>query len=149
MQRLVKRPGFAAASIGTLILVHLAVVAMVLRADREFVYIGDHALPEACSLRKVYGIPCPTCGMTRGAVLALHGHVGESMATNAAAPVLIGVALLLGLTLATAGGLKLAGRERAAAWLTRWVRRAGLTGGALWVVALAANWIVTLRSLPS
>jgi hypothetical protein len=147
MRKLASKPGFAAATIGAVILLHLIALPLVLRADREFVYFGSTALPEMCSLRKIYGIPCPTCGMTRGVVLTLHGQVKDAAATNAAAPVLAGVSLILGVFLMSSGGLRMARRERWAAKLTRWTRNIGITGSAGWVIALALNWIIELRHL--
>ena len=147
MRGLAHKPGFAAACMGAVILAHLAVLPLALGADRDFVYFRGEALPEACSLRRVFGVPCPTCGMTRGVVLALHGRVGDSAATNASAPVLVGVALMLGSSLAGAGGLRLAGRGRAADGLTRWIRIAGLAGAGMWAVVLMLNWVAELRAL--
>jgi hypothetical protein len=116
-------------------------------ADRDLVYFRGEPLPEACSLRKLYGLPCPTCGMTRGLVLAVHGKLADSVSTNAAAPVLAGIGLALGLLLAGSGGLRLAGRERAAARLARWARLIGLAGAGAWPAVLAANWIAALWHL--
>jgi hypothetical protein len=147
MKRFASKPGFAALAAGIVILLHLLAIPMVLRADREFVYFGSTALPEMCSLRKVYGVPCPTCGMTRGLVLSLHGQVQDAIETNAAAPALAALSLVLGMFLTSSGGLRLAGRERWAARLSRWIRYAGIGGGAGWALVLALNWAAALRHL--
>ena len=144
MRTLAARPGFAAAVIGAVILLHLVAVPLVLRADQDFVYFGSRALPEACALRAAYGIPCPTCRMTRGVVLALHGRLRESAAVNASAPVLVGLGLLLGLFVSANGGLQLAGRASLAARIRTWTLWIGVAGGAAWLLALAANWIAEL-----
>ena len=38
--------------------------------------------PIMCGARLAFGLPCPLCGGTRGAALALRGEVGESVAYN-------------------------------------------------------------------
>ena len=38
--------------------------------------------PLACPLRSITGIPCPLCGMTRACIVAVHGHLGASLAFN-------------------------------------------------------------------
>jgi hypothetical protein len=38
--------------------------------------------PTLCGARLAFGIPCPLCGGTRGAALALRGRVRESVAYN-------------------------------------------------------------------
>ena len=38
--------------------------------------------PVWCGARLGFGIPCPLCGGTRGAALALRGHIGESITYN-------------------------------------------------------------------
>jgi hypothetical protein len=86
MRRFVSNPGFAAIVLGALILAHLAVAALLFTADRDFVYFGSKAMPEMCPFRKTFGLPCPTCGITRGVVLSLHGRLTDAVATNALLP---------------------------------------------------------------
>jgi Protein of unknown function (DUF2752) len=38
--------------------------------------------PTLCWARLAFGIPCPLCGGTRGAALALRGRIGESVEYN-------------------------------------------------------------------
>ena len=38
--------------------------------------------PTLCGARLAFGLPCPLCGGTRGAALALRGQIGESVAYN-------------------------------------------------------------------
>lgn len=42
-----------------------------------------------CPVRGATGLPCPGCGLTRGAVALARGEWGESLAAHAFAPVLI------------------------------------------------------------
>ena len=38
--------------------------------------------PTLCGARLAFGLPCPLCGGTRGAALALRGQIGESVGYN-------------------------------------------------------------------
>jgi hypothetical protein len=51
--------------------------------------------PTVCMLRRVTGLPCPSCGMTRGVALCLRGHPLEATGYNPLTlPVLVGAFLL-------------------------------------------------------
>jgi hypothetical protein len=147
MRTLTSKPGFAALTIGVVVLLHLAVFGLLFSADLETVSFQGHVLPETCSWKTVLGVPCPTCGMTRGIVLAMHGQWAASYAVNRSALVLVASALLVGFGLASAGVLRLREQHRASDELGYWTQRIGLAGGGLWVAMLAVNWTLVLRSL--
>jgi hypothetical protein len=48
--------------------------SMVLTTSDEWVYAFGWPLPEVCTLRKVLGIRCPGCGLTRSFVFMGHGE---------------------------------------------------------------------------
>ena len=148
MKALASRPGFAPMTIGSIILLHLAAFALFLSANLETVSFLGNVLPETCSWKTVYGIPCPTCGMTRGVVLALHGQLTDSFEVNRSAPILAASALLIGCGLFLAGYLRLRNQAGASAGFSIWTQRVGLTGGGLWLLMLAVNWTLVLRALP-
>jgi hypothetical protein len=64
--------------------VTLAGLGVVLLAGRA---VSIHAPP--CPLRSLTGVPCPGCGMTRTADAVISGQVGEALATDAAAVLLL------------------------------------------------------------
>jgi preprotein translocase subunit SecG len=41
--------------------------------------IGSLTLPETCTFKKLTGLPCPGCGLTRSMVAAVHGDVKQSL----------------------------------------------------------------------
>jgi hypothetical protein len=53
------------------------------------------SVPYRCPLRALTGIPCPFCGMTRGVIEAVHGHVVDSFLYNPGALLLVALAVAL------------------------------------------------------
>ena len=53
------------------------------------------SVPYRCPLRALTGIPCPFCGMTRGVIEAVHGHLVDSFLFNPGALLLVAVAVAL------------------------------------------------------
>ncbi len=55
-------------------------------------------LPNTCPLRRLTGIPCATCGMTRAASALSHGELAQASAFNIAAiPLAMLLSVLVGL----------------------------------------------------
>lgn len=73
-----------------------------------------------CLIKRVTGLPCPTCGFTRGALSLLSGRRGQGWLYN---PLLFSVLVLFFLAtgirvfFAHAVTIRLSRRERAIAWL--------------------------------
>jgi hypothetical protein len=86
---------------------------------------------ELCLLKRLTGLPCPTCGLTRGILALLHGRLTDAIAFNPLAFVILGVAAigLLG-RLALGVGLRLD--------LSRGERK---VAGILAVALLLSNWV--------
>lgn len=61
-----------------------------------------HRAPGVCLFRRVFGLPCPTCGLTRSTVAAGHLRVRESVAYHP-----LGIPVLIGMWLAATGLLPL------------------------------------------
>lgn len=53
------------------------------------------SVPYRCPLRAITGIPCPFCGMTRGVIEAVHGHLSASFLFNPGAMLLVALAVAL------------------------------------------------------
>ena len=92
-----------------------------------------------CPLHAVTGIPCPTCGMTRGLGCLLHGHLAAAFLFN---PLMI-VALLCGGLYVLYAGAVVIGRFPRLRW-DPLSRRASISVRAVVVILIAANWIYLL-----
>ena len=49
-----------------------------------------------CWFKETFGIPCPTCGVTRSVILTLHGRVGQAIALNIGGPALVAGCMIFG-----------------------------------------------------
>jgi len=91
-------------------------------------WLGHHLF--VCTLKRLTGIPCPTCGSTRGVISLLHGHPIEAWKHN---PLVLSVlaflaaALILRVTLGRAVTVRLSRIEQGIAWV-------------LFAAAFLANW---------
>jgi hypothetical protein len=55
------------------------------------------ALPQVvlCPLRRLTGVPCPFCGMTRSVTALVHGDVGASLVWNPGGMMVVALAVAL------------------------------------------------------
>ena len=99
------------------------------RTDGSNVFFGPWRFPLACAFKAAYGIPCATCGMTRGWIAAIHGRFAEARAFNGYALETLGATMVLAVALAVVASLA-----------RRSVRGAlvlGVAAALLWAVAWA------------
>jgi len=131
----------AAAAVGLVLLLQLALAGLLLRASELGVWLAGIPLGGACLFRQRTGLPCPTCGMTRSVVLSLHGHLSAALRLNPAGPLWVLAVGVIAVAL-----LWLSWRQRTcgpaeAQAAARWVRVLALAhGGALGLV-LAFHWV--------
>ena len=141
-----ERPGFCAFLVGCSIVVQCALMRLLLTADAARVYFLGRPILWECGLRAKYGLPCPTCGMTRSVVLALHGEWTAAWQMSPG-----GVAAVLGMLLgiAAAWALALTQWRRANDWeaaVGRAIRRAAPVYGAAAATVWLAGWVVAFQS---
>ncbi|MBI1373065.1 MAG: DUF2752 domain-containing protein [Phycisphaera sp.] len=91
-----------------------------------------------CVWRSEHGTPCPTCGYTTAIVLATHGRIGASAATQPAGMLL---AMVTAMAVWIAGWVAWTGSTVPGAVLARWMR--ARTFGVIIAIMLAA-WIYKL-----
>jgi len=93
---------------------------------------------ELCLFRKLTGVPCPTCGATRGVLSILHGRPLRAWALN---PLLFTVAAaaaaMLALRVASARSLRVE---------CRWTRRGTVLAWGIAVALVLANWAYVIAT---
>ncbi|GAC66562.1 DUF2752 domain-containing protein [Gordonia soli] len=70
---------------GGLVLAGVAAVGVAASLSPDAVAHG----PELCPFRRMTGLPCPGCGLTRSWVALAHGEVGQAFAFNVFGPLLL------------------------------------------------------------
>jgi len=113
---------------GGIILLDAAVARLALAADDARVYVFGHPIVWECSMRRI-GLPCPTCGITRSVVMALHGEIGRAWRMAPGGPVLAAGLLIMAVVL-------LGSTFRRTPW-PRWIR----AGGVVYAVAAMVIWL--------
>jgi hypothetical protein len=74
----------------TIVLVLASVMSV--RGGRQVLLPGvSVALPELCTMKRLWGIDCPGCGMTRAFIALAHGDVSAAWSFNPAAILLFGM----------------------------------------------------------
>ena len=79
-----------------------------------------HRPVQLCLVKHLTGVPCPTCGFTRGAIFLIHGHISQAWLYN---PLLYSVLALFfaatAVRIISARSLRinLTATERSAAWI--------------------------------
>jgi hypothetical protein len=138
------KPGSAPLMMAGFLLFQLAAAATLLRATEDGVSVAGIPLGGACLFRRLTGLPCPTCGMTRSVVLSLHGHLAAALRVNPA-----GICWVLAVAAIAAALLWLGWRQRTegaarAGTASRRVRILALVQGVSVGVVLALHWIHAL-----
>jgi hypothetical protein len=131
------RAGFPALTVSCVILADALAARWLLRADEERVYVLGRPIAYVCALRARYGLPCPTCGLTRSVVMSLHGEIGRAWRMAPAGPVAVLGLIALALALLGLGLFEWTRASKPAARMQRWIRR----GAAIYAVGLLAVWL--------
>ena len=66
----------------------MVLASLLLTADLDAVYLMGRALPESCLSRRVFGVSCPGCGLTRAFVLTAHLELAAAFRAHALGPIL-------------------------------------------------------------
>jgi hypothetical protein len=100
----------------------LLVVCAWLALGGAAVYLGSRLERplQLCLFKRVTGLPCPTCGFTRGALCVVNGHLGQAWLHNPllfSALALLFAACLGRVLFARSIKITLTRTERSAAWI--------------------------------
>lgn len=68
-------------------------------ATQTSVFFAGHELRGGCLLRGLFGFQCPSCGLTRSALMALGGDLHAAVSLNPGGPLFVLGALILGASL--------------------------------------------------
>jgi hypothetical protein len=147
VQRLSSKAGFTAAVLGTMLLLELAVTRLVLTADEDFVYVLGRRINIVCAARQRLGVPCPTCGLTRGFVLTVHGRIREAWRLSPTGPLAAIGILGMGVALLVFAGLERRRAPRQAAVMKRWVQAGALVYAALGTLIWGGSWLSVVMRL--
>jgi hypothetical protein len=93
-----------------------------------------HQPVQLCLIKRLTGVPCPTCGFTRGAIALLEGHFARALLYNPLLYLVLGLffaATAVRIVSARGVRISLTGKERLAAWI--------LAG-----VLFAVNWVYVI-----
>jgi hypothetical protein len=133
-------PGLA----GALILLALFAARAFASATAERVYVLGYEARWPCLFRRLFALPCPGCGLTRGSLLTLDGQFGAAFALNPAAPLVVFGLAALAAALVALALLRGASAPLAAAQLRRRMSTGLRLYGALVGAVLLVNWVAEL-----
>jgi len=135
------RPGFPALIIGCVTLADVLAAHWLLRADEEHVFVLGRPIAWVCALRSRYGLPCPTCGLTRSVVMSLHGEFGRAWRMAPVGPVAVGGLVALAVAMLVLAWLQWRPQKADSLnWESGapvWIRK----GAAIYAVGAIAVWL--------
>jgi Protein of unknown function (DUF2752) len=143
---LAARPGFPAFIIGCVTLADLATGRALLRADEARVYLAGRPLDFQCAFRAATGLPCPTCGLTRSAVMSLHAEFARAWSMAPGGPVAVAGVAAFAMAMVVLAFVQWVGVEDRTAFVRRWIRRGALAYGAAATIVWLGGWIVNLEA---
>jgi hypothetical protein len=133
-------PGF----VGALVLALLLILRALASADAEHVFVMGRELRWGCLFRRAFGLPCPACGMTRGVLLTLHGHITDALRVNPAAVVLTLGVILFAAALVFVAVYQRARDPLASGRLHARLRLASRAYAGLLFAVMLAHWVVEI-----
>ncbi len=124
-----------------MLLLELAVTAVLFTADDDFVYFLGRRINVVCAARQRFGVPCPTCGFTRGFVLTVHGCVREAWRLSPTGPLAAIGILGMGVALLSFANFERRRSLRRVADFKRWVQAGALAYGGLATLIWISSWL--------
>ena len=142
-RQLGRATGGAGAS-GALLLLALFAARAFASATPERVYVLGYEAHWACLFSRLFALPCPGCGLTRGTLLALDGRLTEAFALNPAAPLVVFGLAALAAALISLHLLRGTRSAHAAGLFAQRLRTGVRLYGALTGAVLLVNWLAQL-----
>jgi len=141
------RPGFIPSMLGLFLAAELAVSRFAFSADTNLVCILGYPINIACALRQRFGIPCPTCGFTRGFVLTLHGDLPAAWRLSPSGPLFAIATAAAALVCFLFTILQTRGMTSSIPSLRKWVQGLALGYSAAGICVWLATWVSVVRGL--
>ncbi len=138
--------GFPASVVGGVILADALAARWLLRADDEHVFVLGRRIEWVCALRARYGLPCPTCGLTRSVVMSLHGDFTRAWRVAPVGPAAVAGIVAFALALLVLARLQWAGASSAEMRTRASIRRISPVYAAGIVVLWLGGWAFSLHS---
>ena len=138
--------GLAAGVTGFAILADALIARGILRADETTVWVLGRPIGWVCALRSRLGLPCPTCGLTRGLVLSLHGEWARAWHIAPAAPVAVCGLLAVSAGLLWLSATQVMGASRWEAGTKSILRYSTLAYAAAAIVVWLGGWAASLSA---
>lgn len=130
-----------------MLLAELALASVLLTADQDFVYFLGHRINYVCAARQRYGIPCPTCGLTRGFVLTVHGKAGEAWRLSPTGPLAALGMFGMGTMLLIYAALERRRKQFQLTWMRRFVQVGALAYAAAATLICTGSWLTTVLKM--
>lgn len=140
------RAGSPALTIGSVILADALVARWLLRADEERVFVLGRPIAWVCALRSRFGLPCPTCGLTRSVVMSLHGEFARAWRMAPVGPVLVVGLLAFGMTLLGLAYFQWTGVSQRETQAKTWIRKGAMIYAAGALAVWLGGWVVSFES---
>ncbi len=141
------RAGFAAAVVGAMLLLELVITGVAFTADHDFVYFFGHRINIVCAARQRLGVPCPTCGLTRGFVLTVHGRVRDAWRLSPTGPLAVGGIFGMGIALLGFAGFERRRTPAQLAGMKRWLQTGALAYGGMATLIWIFSWVSVVTGL--
>ena len=130
--------------LGVMLLAELAATSLLFTADRDFVYFLGHRINYVCAARQRYGIPCPTCGLTRGFVLSVYGKAQDAWRLSPTGPLAaVGMFGMGAMLLIYAALQQRRGRGQPSS-MPRYVRTGALAYAGVGTLIWMGSWVATV-----
>lgn len=131
------RPGFPALVIGCVTLADALAARWLLRADEVHVFVLGRPIEWVCALRSRFGLPCPTCGLTRSVVMSLHGEFAQAWRMAPVGPVAVVGAIVFAMAMLFLGLSQWAGASEWEPAARAWIRK----GAVIYAAGAVAVWL--------
>jgi hypothetical protein len=141
------RAGFAATVVGAVLLLELVITSVAFSADNDFVYFFGRRINIVCAARQRLGVPCPTCGLTRGFVLTVHGRIREAWRLSPTGPLAVGGILGMGIALLAFTSFERRRTPAQLAGMKRWLQTGALAYGGLATLIWISSWVSVVTRL--